>query len=232
VQGSGLSYNFAVSADGDDVQRNILAAVLYCAFNGIAQTAAAGDSHSCDGYAFYIIEFEYLHQLLGIVHTVQLGAADEGHTVFHEIIVEAAISISGAIRCNKQVCAVIERRNRRQQLYLHREVFKASVLKQGCVAAAFFQRFLVCKYCGLIISGSFTLLEADCVHGAGGQAVTQTVTVILAHKLCLALHNADGTLVAGFGAQATAVAFALVYLNYSSYHICQASVDFLGLIIV
>ena len=51
----------------------------------------------------------------------------------------------------------------------------------------------------LIVSGGFALHEGDRAGGTGGQAVTQTVAVIVAHELRLAVHHSDGPLVARCG---------------------------------
>ena len=46
-----------------------------------------------------------------------------------------------------------------------------------------------------------------------GQAVAKAVAVVVPHELCLAVHQTDGTLVAGGDTGPAAVAFFFVYMN-------------------
>lgn len=55
----------------------------------------------------------------------------------------------------------------------------------------------------------------DGIHRAGGQAVAETVAVIVAQELGLAIHDADGTLMAGRRARAAAVA--LFFVNVDDF---------------
>jgi hypothetical protein len=70
--------------------------------------------------------------------------------------------------------------------------------------------------------------------GAGGQAVAQTVAVMLAHELRLAVHHVYCALVAGLGAQAAAGAFSssmciiFLIIVVSSLIIHTVFLDFLG----
>ena len=64
----------------------------------------------------------------------------------------------------------------------------------------------------------FTLDEFYCFHWAIRQAIAETVAVVVAHKLCLAVYKLYRTLVAGLYAGCAAVALFFVYLDYSSYH--------------
>ena len=70
----------------------------------------------------------------------------------------------------------------------------------------------------LVIGGGFPLLKGDGVGMAGGQAVAQTVAVMLVHQLRLAVHQADGPLVAGVDAGPAAVALFLVDMDDLADH--------------
>ena len=61
------------------MQRNVLTAVFDGGFDCIAEAAAAGCSHPCDGDGPDIVVLKNLRQLLGVIHRIQLGAADHGH---------------------------------------------------------------------------------------------------------------------------------------------------------
>ena len=60
------------------MQRNVLTAVFDGGFDCIAEAAAAGYSHPCDGDGADIVVLKNLRQLLGVIHRIQLGAADHG----------------------------------------------------------------------------------------------------------------------------------------------------------
>ena len=60
------------------MQRNVLTAVFDGGFDCIAEAAAAGYSHPCDGDGPDIVVLKNLRQLLGVIHRIQLGAADHG----------------------------------------------------------------------------------------------------------------------------------------------------------
>ena len=70
-----------------------------------------------------------------------------------------------------------------------------------------------------IISGGFALDERDGTGRADRQAVAEAVAVVVAHKLGLSVHEADGTLMAGSDTGTTAIAFFFVYMNDFTYHI-------------
>ena len=61
------------------MQRNVLTAVFDGGFDCIAEAAAAGYSHPCDGDGPDIVVLKNLRQLLGVIRRIQLGAADHGH---------------------------------------------------------------------------------------------------------------------------------------------------------
>ena len=61
------------------MQRNVLTAVFNSSFDRIAESSAAGYSHPCDGDRPDIVVLKNLRQILGVIHRIQLGAADHGH---------------------------------------------------------------------------------------------------------------------------------------------------------
>ena len=71
---------------------------------------------------------------------------------------------------------------------------------------------------GFVKRGGLTLNEADGVHRAVRQAVAEPVAVIIAHELCLAVHQCKRALLTSIDAQAAAGAFSLVYMNDASFH--------------
>ena len=71
---------------------------------------------------------------------------------------------------------------------------------------------------GLVVGRCFPLLKGNRIHGASGQTVAQAVAVVLPEELCLAIHNANGTLMAGVGTQAAAIALIFVNGDDSSDH--------------
>ena len=88
----------------------------------MAQTAAAGDGHPRDRDGTDNILFEDLGQLLGIIHRVQFGTADQGYTALDEIPVEIAIGKSGAVCGNQQICPLKIRCVDGHQFDLYREI--------------------------------------------------------------------------------------------------------------
>ena len=77
---------------------------------------------------------------------------------------------------------------------------------------------LVFQHSLLVISGGFALGKGDGTGGASGQAVAKAVAVVVPHQLSLAVHKADGTLMAGGDAGTAAVAFFFVYMNDFADH--------------
>ena len=72
--------------------------------------------------------------------------------------------------------------------------------------------------CRFVVGGGFPLLKADGIGGAGGQAITQSVAVILASQLSLAVHHFNGPFMTGRRAGAAAVALLFVDFNDLSQH--------------
>ena len=96
--------DFSVGGYGENLPRDKFAAVFQCCCCGFFQPAAAGDFHPHNGYASNAVAADNFGELFCVVGIVQFGAADEGHSVFDKAIVEIAVCVCGAIRCNKQFC--------------------------------------------------------------------------------------------------------------------------------
>ena len=209
--------------------------------------AAAGDVHPDDGQLPDVVAAKDLRQLLGVVPLVQLGAADQGDVVAHEPLVEVRPGVGRAVRRDQQPGAVEPGGLHRHQLDLHRPlgqmghraVRNGRGRSGGCIrcpqglghaaGAASGGRHLpgrgalqglrlLGQHGGLIIGRRLPLHKADGPRGAGGQAVSQAVAVVVPQQRGLAVHHADGALVAGRGTGAAAVALLLVDLNDPSYH--------------
>ena len=70
----------------------------------------------------------------------------------------------------------------------------------------------------LVIGGRLPLLKGDGIGMTGGQAVAQTVAVMLVHQLRLAVHQTDGALVTGVDTGPAAVALLLVDMDDLADH--------------
>ena len=73
------------------MQRDILTAVFNSSFDRIAEATAAGYGHPSHGDRADIVVLKNLCQLLGVVHRIQLGTANHGHLILHEIVMEIAV---------------------------------------------------------------------------------------------------------------------------------------------
>ncbi|MPM72098.1 hypothetical protein SDC9_119071 [bioreactor metagenome] len=80
----------------------------------------------------------------------------------------------------------------------------------GLLLVRLHRRFVICR--------RLALGKGNGPGGAGGQAVAKAVTIVVAQQFCLAVHHANGTLVAGGGTSPAAVAFFLVYFNDFTNH--------------
>ena len=172
-----------------------------------------------------------------------------------EPLVEGGVGVSGAVGGNQEPCAVKIWGVHRHQLDLHRPLGKAARLLglrrfhggrvltlnipglapgaatgQGHALLPHFP--LLIFHDGLLVIGRrLPLHKGDGPGGAGGQAVTQAVAVIVPHEPRLAVHHGDGALVTGGGAGATAVAFILIDFNDPSFHV-RSSCCFCALIVL
>ena len=115
----------------------------------------------------------------------------------------------GAVCGDQQVGVFVIGRGVAQKLELHGPVAQGSARRAHARAAAGadMRRLLRGEHSRFIVGRRFALLKGDRAHGAGGQAVAQTVAEVLPRQTRLAVHNVDRALVAGFGTQAAAVAF-------------------------
>ena len=184
-----------------------------------------------------------LRQLLGVIHRIQLGAADHSHLILHEIVMEITVGVGGAVGSDQQICAIEIGGTQRHQLDLHREVGQftgdihirrrsgmGNALAGRTGATAGKRRFLCflrSQHSGFVVGGCLPLFKGNSIHGASRQAIAQTVAVVLPEQLCLASYNANGTLVAGIGAQTAAVALFFIDGNDSSDHGNTSNCSFL-----
>ena len=168
-----------------------------------------------------------LAELLGIIDGVELRAADERNAALHEIGVEAAAGIGAAIGGDEQIRAVKIRGLDRRETDLHGPVAKLRRIsglnavrrRAGAAGSSLLFRALRGFDRRLVICRGLALDEAYRACRAVGQAVAQTVAVIVAHEPGLAVNKPYRALVACVDALSAAVALFLVYLNNSSYHL-------------
>lgn len=145
-----------------------------------------------------VVAAQNFGQLLGVIHHIQLWAADERHAAANEILMEVAVGIGRAVRRDEQVCPVKIRRVDRRKLDLNRPLAKlggddarrgvfrmrTAVHVELTDAAArtaarvlrllfLFARFHVPGDGGFVIGRGLALLEGNRPGWAGGQAVAQ-----------------------------------------------------------
>ena len=145
----------------------------------------------------------------------------------HEVGVEAAAGIGAAIGSNEQIRAVKIRGLDRRETDLHGPVAKLRRIsglnavrrRAGAAGSSLLFRALRGLDRRLVICRGLALYEAYRACRAVGQAVAQTVAVIVAHEPGLAVNKPYRALVACVDALSAAVALFLVYLNNSSYHL-------------
>ena len=77
---------------------------------------------------------------------------------------------------------------------------------------------LIRQYRLLVIGRRLALHKGDGTGGTGRKVVAQTVAVVVPHQFRFPVHHGDGSLVAGLGAGAAAVAFISIDFNDSSFH--------------
>ena len=202
------------------------------------ESAAARHLHAHDGDALNVVAPDNLRELVGVIHRVELRAADERDLPFHELTVHVRVGIRRAVGRDEQLRATEIRRVDRHELDLARPLAELRRLcrRSHCLcrlltleavhlvagAAAGVRRcalrllFAHIRLHGRSIIGSrFALNKMDGIHRAGGQAVAETVAVIVAQELGLAVHDADGALVAGRRTRAAAVA--LFFVNVDDF---------------
>ena len=106
ISGKVFSEQSAVACDGDDGERDVLAGGGYRTLCGKLKTAAAGHLHPHERYAAHVVCVQYLAELFGVIDGVELGTAYEQRSAVYEILVEAAVGVGGAVRCNEKMRTV------------------------------------------------------------------------------------------------------------------------------
>ena len=86
-----------------DLPGEELAAVFQGGDSGLLQAAAAGDLHPDHGQALDGVVPEDGGELFGVVHGVQLGAADEDGFSPEEFPVEVAVGVGSAVGGDEKV---------------------------------------------------------------------------------------------------------------------------------
>ena len=115
-----LIQNLSVSCDGYYLPRNELPTVPERVFRRSLQSSAARHFHSDNRNALDVVILDDLGQLFGVIHHIELRAADQGDFTLHKILVHIRVGIGGAVGGNQQLCAVVERSLSRQQFNLDR----------------------------------------------------------------------------------------------------------------
>ncbi|MPN46083.1 hypothetical protein SDC9_193663 [bioreactor metagenome] len=70
-----------------------------------------------------------------------------------------------------------------------------------------------------VIRRRLPLDKGNGIGGAGGQAIAQSVAIVVPQKLGLPVYHTDGSFMTGSSARAAAVALILIDLNNRSLHI-------------
>ena len=208
----------------------------------VLEPAAARHLHAHDGHALNVVAPDDLRELVGVIHRIELRAADERDLPFHELTVHVRVGIRRAVGRNEQLRALKIRRVDRHELDLARPLAKlrrqrrrrrcrgrlftleavhlvagaAAGVRGMCGLHLLFA--LVGLHGRLVIRRRFALDKMDGIHRAGGQAVAETIAVIVAQELGLAVHDADSPLVAGRRARAAAVALFFVNVDDLTDH--------------
>ena len=231
--------DLAVDRDRDNLPRQELPARAQRLPHRMLESAAARHLHAHDGDALNVIAPDNLRELVGVIHRVELRAADERDLPFHELAVHIRVGICRAVGRDKQLRALKIRRVDRHELDLARPLAELRRLRLRscclCCLLTLEAVHLVARAAAgvrgmrglrllfalaglnsrLVIRRRFALDKMDGIHRAGGQAVAETVAVIVAQELGLAVYDADGTLVAGRRARAAAVA--LFFVNVDDF---------------
>ena len=96
--------HLTVRGDRDDLPRDKFAAVFQRRGRRLGKSSAAGNLHSDNGDAFYVVFADDCRQLLGIIHPIQLRATHKRDVSLNEPLVESGIGVSCAVGSNKQLC--------------------------------------------------------------------------------------------------------------------------------
>lgn len=207
-------------------------------FGSHFQAAAAWDFHADQGDVMDIVLAKDFCQFFSVVDVVEFRAADEGDAALDEIFVEAGVGIGRAVGSDEQAGTVEIRRMRRYELDLDWPLAQAGNRRSGrdftsafrCVreaaglaagTAAGIDSSLsghVLLYGFFVIGGGFAFDKGDGIRRAMGQAIAQTVAIIIAHEAGLAVDHGDSPFVTGRGAGAAAIAFFRINLYNFTYH--------------
>ena len=185
---------FSVGRNSYNLPRNELSACLQRTLDCVFNAAAAGNLHSDHLDAFDVVLCDDGGQLFCIIALVQLGTADQGDVIAHEIRVKVGVSVGRAVGSDQQVCTVkvgCAHRNQldltgplrqltsdRRALYLYVWL----TLDGFCHGAGAGTRglcglFLLSgKHGTLVIGGCFTLFKGNSARGTGGQAIARSIS--------------------------------------------------------
>lgn len=100
---SAIASYFSVDGKRDHAPRDEFAAGFEGVFGCRFDAAAAGYFHPHDGQTPDVVAAQNFGQLLGVIHHIQLRAADERHAAANEILMEVAVGIGRAVRRDEQV---------------------------------------------------------------------------------------------------------------------------------
>ena len=153
---------------------------------------------------------------------------------------EISIRIGCAVGGNKKIRIVKIRRVYGNKLYLNGPLGKLTCYGRGFTSAGRigfpinspgvcsrtaagkrFSGFFLFRFQNrrFVISRSFTFFKGYRACWTSRKTISQTVAVVLPHKLRFSVHNVDSALVTGFGAYSAAGAFFLVNFYNFSYHV-------------
>ena len=116
--------NLAIDGDRDDLPRKEFPARAQRLTRRMLESAAARHLHAHDGDALNVIAPDDLRELVGVIHRVELRAADERDLPFHELTVHVRVGIRRAVGRNEQLRALKVRRVDRHELDLARPLAK------------------------------------------------------------------------------------------------------------
>ena len=83
----------AVGRNSHDLPRNKLSALLQCRFCRVLQSSAAWDLHPDNSHTLDVIFADNFGELLRIVNTVELRAADKGNMPSDKVLVKCRICV-------------------------------------------------------------------------------------------------------------------------------------------
>ena len=188
---------------------------------GMFHTAATRYIHAYDCHAAHSILAQNFSQLFRIIHTVEFWTAYERYPATHKATMKPGIGIGRAICRHKEVSILKIRRIDRSKLYLYRPKTKlASFIAGGCGSRKCTSGLLQMRFDGLFIVGNgFAKIEGNGSGRTGGKAITETITIVVTHKMRLTVLHDYGPLVTGRGTEAAAGTGFFIDMNNSSKHV-------------